>query len=233
MKQHTDNLLQLISNANWPGLYDRLGRMTNAEFRRTEQVIRESVMPTLSNAHYWDTFLHLLVYRRQAFLSSILAIRHLSHSGELDFTATEALAFIGWIHANSPESAVKLLRMGIPMLVSSQQILSMIQWADIADSREVASILTKETSPHAYHALFMMLKHNDDHPALLRSACMAMLRKGDDMSFNMASILRSYFDIQDINSTLSLQVEPYELSYLDQSADNFMHVLKGRRPKLT
>lgn len=230
--QHTDNLQQLIINANWTGLNERFNQMTNAEFRRTEQIIRENVLPTLSNAAYWNTYLHLILYRRQAFLSSILAIRHLARTDELSFSTAEAQAFISWIHANSPESVLKLLRMGIPQLSTSQQISSMIHWADSPDSREVAAILTKETSPHAYHALFQFLKHEDYNMPLLRTSCTTLMRKGDDMSFNMASILRSYFDIKDINSTLSLQVKPYELSYIDQSYDKFLHVLKGKRPKL-
>ena len=230
--QQTDNLQQLIINANWIALYERFNRMTNAEFRRTEQIVREKVLPALSNSDYWNAFLHLLLYRRQAFLSSILAIHHLARTNQLDFSTAEPQAFIDWIHTNSSESVIKLLRMGIPQLTTSQQIVSMIRWTDSPDSREVAAILTKETSAHAYHALFQFLKHEDDDMPLLRTSCTTLLRKGDDMSFNMASILRSYFDIKDINSTLSLHIEPYELSYIDQSFDNFMHVLKGRRPKL-
>lgn len=229
----TDNISSYITASDWDGLYERFDRMSNAEFRRSEQLVRTSILPTLDNDAFWDAYHHLLIYRRQAFLSSILAIRHLAMTGALSFQTASAQAVARWLQTESPASVVKVLRMAIPLLANYQQILGIFVWLDFSDSREIVQLLTKETSAHAYYALFHHLKHEADNTALLRSACMALMRKGDDMSFNMASILRSYFDIIDINSTLSLQVEPYELSYLDQSADNFIHVLKGRRPKLT
>jgi hypothetical protein len=77
-----------------------------------------------------------------------------------------------------------------------------------------------------------VLRRAADNQPLLRAACLAIMKKNDDMSFNMASLLRSYFDLNDIKSTFSLQIEPYELSYIEQSYDNFEHILKGKQPKL-
>ena len=227
-----EKLQTLISTADWTSLYERFNHMSNAEFRRVEQVLRQSVLPGLTNAQFWDAYLHLLQYRRQAFLSAILAIHHLAQSGQLDCTCDEALAVARWFHADAPDSVVKVVRMALPLLTSSTQIYEFLHLFDYTDNREIAAILLKENTPHAYYSLFQHLKHEADNPPLLRSACTTLLRKGDDLSFNMASILRSYFDITDINSTLSLQIEPYELSYIDQSFDNFVHVLRGKRPKM-
>ncbi len=232
MQLSDSNINTLIAQRNWDSLYSRFDRMSNSEFRRVQQMVRVQILPHLSADLFWDAYLHLLVYRRQSFLSSIMAIHHLAHAGQLTFDCPEALATSSWLRANSPDSVVKVLRMAVPELASSEQIQACFQWLDFSDSREIASILVHETSAHAYHALFTMLKHDDGNMPLLRSVFVNLLRKGDDMSFNMASILRAYFDIKDINCTLSLQIEPYELSYIDQSADNFMHVLKGKQPKM-
>lgn len=227
-----DTIRSYINSANWDGLYEKFGRMSNAEFRRIEASIRDLVLPYLSNSQFWDTYLHLLTYRRQAFLSSILAIRRLSKSGELDFRCVEAQDVAKWIHANTPESAAKIVRMAVPLLADSRQITALFQWMNFTDSREIIAILTKEPSPQTYHALFQYLRHEGDNQSLQRMACITLMRRSDDLSFNMASILRSYFDITDINSTFSLRIEPHELSYIDQSYSNFAHVLQGRRPVL-
>ena len=52
------------------------------------------------------------------------------------------------------------------------------------------------------------------------------------MAFNMASILRGYFGIEQINMNFSLRIEPYELNYIDKSFANFNNFLNGRRPVL-
>ena len=146
-----------IKNRDWDALSHHLASVSNAEFRRLQTVMREKVMPHLANEMFWETYLHLLMFRRQAFLPCVLAAKGLAKSGSLDFDCQEA--------------------------------------------REVA-------------------------------ACQAIMKKSDDMSFNMASLLRSYFDLHEIKSTFSLQIEPYELSYIEQSYENFEHILKGKRPKL-
>ena len=58
------------------------------------------------------------------------------------------------------------------------------------------------------------------------------MKKNNDMAYNMASILKHYFGIDELKATFSLLIEPYELSYIEQNYDNFNHVLKGKRPRL-
>ena len=117
-------------------------------------------------------------------------------------------------------------------MVSAQQIEALFQFAGFHDERECVAVLIKESTPYAYYVLFNVLRRAADNRQLLVAACQAIMRKNDDMSFNMASLLRSYFDLNEIKSTFSLQIEPYELSYIEQSYDNFMHVLKGKRPRI-
>ena len=58
------------------------------------------------------------------------------------------------------------------------------------------------------------------------------MKRKDDLSYNMASILRTYFGLSEIQGQLSLKVEEYELSYLESSFEKFRFVLEGRRPNL-
>ena len=221
-----------IMNRDWDGLSHHLGSVSNAEFRRLQTVMREKVMPHLANEAFWATYLHLLMFRRQAFLPCVLAAEGLAKSESLDFDCQEAREVAAWMQANSPDSVVKVVRMMVPILTSAQQIEGLFRLFEWDNERECALVLIKESTPWAYYVLFNVLRRAADNRQLLVAACQAIMRKNDDMSFNMASLLRSYFDLNEIKSTFSLQIEPYELSYIEQSYDNFLHVLKGKRPRI-
>lgn len=228
----SDIILAIIRSKDWNELTRLFQSASNAEFRKMETMVRERVMPQLTNEEFWVAYLHLLQYRRQAFLPCILAIVGLAKAGTLDLSCKEAQEVSRWLHANSPESVVKIVRMAVPLLTTAGQIEGFLRLFEFHDERECVAVLVKESTPYAYYALFNVLRHAADNQPLLRSACLAIMKKNDDMSFNMASLLRSYFDLNDIKSTFSLQIEPYELSYIEQSYENFEHILKGKRPKL-
>ena len=45
------------------------------------------------------------------------------------------------------------------------------------------------------------------------------------MAYKMASLLKSYFDIENVPVTFSLNIESYQLSRLDQGYDKFKKML--------
>lgn len=228
----SDIILAFIHSKDWDGLAQHFQSASNADFRKMETEVRERVMPKLSNSEFWEAYLHLLMYRRQAFLPCVLGAAGLAKNGTLDVDCEEAKTVACWLQEHSPESVAKIIRMAIPLLTTASQIESVLRLFDYHDERECAAVLVKESTPYAYFVLFNVLRRAADNRQLLVAACQAIMRKNDDMSFNMASLLRSYFDLNEIKSTFSLQIEPYELSYIEQSYDNFLHVLKGKRPKV-
>lgn len=228
----SDIILAYIRSGDWEELTRLFQSASNADFRKMETLVRERVMPQLSNAEFWEAYLHLLMYRRQAFLPCILGAAGLAKAGTLDVNCKEAKEVAAWVQEHSPESAAKIVRMAIPLLATASQIEGFLSLFEYHDERECATVLMKESTPYAYYVLFNVLRRAADNRQLLVAVCQAVMKKNDDMSFNMASLLRSYFDLHEIKSTFSLQIEPYELSYIEQSYDNFLHVLKGKRPKL-
>ncbi len=222
----------LIESKDWAGLGNLFARQSNADFRRTESLVRDSVMPYLSNDDFWDTYMHLMMFRRQSFLACICSIGELAKTGRLDFSSQKAVELAQWMRLTSPESEAKVVRMALPLLVTGEQILSLFHLFSFTDEKSKVAVLVKETSPHAYYALFETLKQVPDDSQLLRAACLAVMRKSDDLSFNMASILKSYFGLDDIRSSFSLRIEPYELSFIDRSYENFLCVLYGKRPQM-
>ena len=223
-------LKQYIEKEDFDGLFQSLGKLSNSEFRRSEKIIRDA-MTSLPNDSFWNVYYHLVEYRKQSFLSCIMSIGKLAKNNDIDFSCPGAQILAEWLNKESPESVVKILRMAIPFLTTEEQMDGMRKLFGVDDDKQWISILIKEDTPLAYYLLFKALSKIEDRDFLLR-CCIILMKKNNDISYNMTSILKSYFGLDTLKTTLSLQIEPYELSYLDKSYENFIHILQGKRPRL-
>ncbi len=225
-------MLQFILARDWESMNKMLHSLSNMEFKRMQSVMRTELLPRLDNALFWETLLHIIIFKKAAFISGALSASRLAKSGELNFECDEARALLNYLRTHSPESVVKIANMMITFLNSEEQINSMFKTFCINDEKERIAILIKETSPLAYYMLFKNLCQLQDDTATARKCCIFYMQKKDDRSYNMACILRSYFDIPNINTKFSLTIEPYELSYIERSYDTFLRILNGKRPSI-
>ena len=126
---------------------------------------------------------------------------------------------------------MKMVRMAIGLLETEEQISGLFSWLRIDQPGQRASALLSLNTPIAYYLLFQTLRHAEGERELVLRCCQMLIRKSDDLSFNMVAILREYFGLTELKNTLSLRIQPYELSYIDSSYANFEHVLQGKRPR--
>lgn len=224
---------EAIKTADWEGMTAMLDRLPNSEFRRMETQLRERIMPALGNEEFWGAYLHLLMYRRQAFLTCILAVKNLARDGQLDFSVDAALQTAEWLKTNAAESVVKVVRMALPLMQSVEQINGLLDVFKIEKDADQVNVLLTQTTTQVYYVLFQKLKMMDDNRQLLRTALLTLMKKNDELSWGMASLVKAYFGLDDIKSTFALRIEPFELSYADKSYDNFAHIIKGKPIKTT
>jgi len=59
----------------------------------------------------------------------------------------------------------------------------------------------------------------------LKKYYVLLVQKGDHRSFNMACIVRSYFDLTDLPGRFSLHLPPYKLNRLDLTPESFAKIL--------
>ena len=224
-----EQLTTYLERDDFEGLRQWLGRLSNSDFRRVERIVREDIMPSLDNERFWEVFRFFAVYRPQAFLPCIASIRHLSDNGTLNFENDD----VRKIAKELPESGIsKIVGMALPHLNDENQIEGLFKAFHFNDPFKCVSALIKQDSSLAYYILFKILKHNSDKRDLCVKTCQFMMKKNNDISFNMASILREYFGLQEVKGQFSLKVEHFELNYIDKSFDTFKYVLEGRKPRI-
>lgn len=202
-------------------------RMSNSEFRRVQPVVRNEILPRLTNEDFWEAFSHFLAFRPQAFLSCIHCISGLAENGTLNLNNPHVVAIGNQLDERQRQ---KLVGMALPYLSTEQTIRQLFTAMHIDSIDTRLSLLIRESTPLAYYEIFKALKEMPDHHDKCVSCCRQIMKKQDDLSYNMASILRTYFGLSEIQGQLSLKVEQYELSYLEQSFGKFRFVLEGRRP---
>lgn len=222
-----------IENHDEGQLHSTLARLTNMEFKRAEQSVRESLLPSLPNNLFWEALLGLIRFRRQAFASGIMAAESLARKGVLDFDCVEAQALSEYVRTCCPpDAADKMVSMALPKMQTEDQMDGLFRCFKVDNPRTRIALLLKSESPLAYYVLFKSLKHIPDQKDIVRKCCIYIMKRNNDMAFNMASIMRTYFGIDDLKSHLSLRIEPYELNLIDRSYETFLDFLNGKRPKV-
>ena len=225
-------LHQLILDGNWEQLNATFAAMTHTEFRRASMYLRTSVLPVLENNVCWEAIFHLVQYRRQAFLSCVLALQPLALSGRLDFSCQGAQAFAVYLLQEAPEAVPKVVNMVLPFLQTDGQVDVFFHTFRVEDKKQQVLALLKVESPLAYYLLFTRLRHLPDCRQFALDCCRYIMRRDNDMAYNMVAIMQAYFGLYELRGQFSLRIAPYELSLLDRDAQSFYHVLNGKRPQL-
>ncbi|MCR5312202.1 MAG: hypothetical protein K6E54_00880 [Bacteroidaceae bacterium] len=227
----TDLVYNAIANHDWEGMKLYMSRMNILDFRRIQTQLRKKILPSLTNDDFWNTYLHLIKYKKAAFLACATAAERLAQDEIIDFNNEHIKQLSLYLHSQYPEAIVSLMNILIPILTQERQIESLFEAFNV-DYRTRIAVLLKHNSPIVYYMLFKTLCHHHESKELIGKCCLFIIKKKDDMSLNMAYIMKEYFDLNDVKCPKSLNIERYELSYIERNYDNFLNVLLGKRPKL-
>lgn len=227
----TEQMTLLVKARNWDGVLTTLGRLSNSQFRLMEKAVREQVLTQLDNDLFWEALSHLIIYKRQAFISGIVAAEHLVGNDTLDFHNHHVETLARHLMQTKPESLQKLCNMMMPLLRSEQQVRDMFHTLHVENPEARLASLLKTDSPLSYYVIFKTLKECDEKTVAYR-CCQALMKRHDDMAFNAVCIIKAYFGLDDLPGRFSLRVEQYELSHIDRNFDTFKRALYGKRPQL-
>ena len=226
-----EKALMFVGTRDWEGLGRMLRSLSNMEFRRMERVMREEVLTELDNEAFWETLLHIIIYKRAGFISGATAVGHLATDGTLNFEAEGVRLLYEHLKETDEGSIVKLCNMIMPALQTEAQVMGL--WSAFHVENEVMrlTMLLKVDSPLSYYLIFKTLKLIEDK-VVARKCCMSLIKRQDDRAFNAVCIIKAYFGLDDLPGRFSMKIEPYELSHIDRNYDTFCHVLDGKRPKV-
>lgn len=234
VRQHNpllrNRLLSYITAHDAAGLADCLATLSNTEFRTAGFLLGEELLPLLGNEEeqeatvFWDFFLTIVPRHPKAYLGTFLkaaaslykAEKLSLNDGRLDSYAKEQA---------SPIDCKKALEALLPEIKTPQDGMRLLQLFSEEKAEAQVQALLKTSTPVGYYLLFRTLKTCEENRQLLHQCCIALLKKGDSRSFNLACILYEYFGLDQLPATFSLQIRPYQLGRLDDSYESFLKIL--------
>ena len=230
-------LKALFAAEDWEGVQVYLSSLSNAQFRTAGYLIGERLLTDANADVFWEVARRLILWQPKAFTVTIgkaAAARFEKGTLSLNDQGFNELA-----EALKGESHFidrhKLLVVWLPAVRDYVKMESLFDSFGVTDARQRVELLVPVDGLTAAFVLLRALRFEEHDSDFLTRVCRALIRRASDenssqskernLCFNMASLLRTYFDLPDLRGTFSLTIEPYELSRIDTDFDVFSRVV--------
>lgn len=136
------------------------------------------------------------------------------------------------VPSNSRAYLGSLLKQGAPLLrqgllrFPDTRLGQFCAQGSAVDVAKMLDFLLQHPTPATYYEVFQQLKHHADDRKLLYRYCQSLLNEGSDLSYNMAALMGTYFDLQ-LPASFALRLQPYQISRLDEGYEPFCKLLRS------
>lgn len=226
-------LSAIFEGREWDILIPYLTTLSNSHFRTAGYLIGERCLPAVGADDFWAVAQRLILWDAKAFTVTVgkaASARFKSGSLSLDDAG-----FLHLMSALQDDSHVidreKLLRLWLPSATKPETMEQLFNHLGVLTPRRRVDFLLQYDNLCAAFVLLRTLRFEEHDRDYLTGVCRQLIRRaatqssatssGGSLSFNLASLLRTYFDLPDLRGTFSLHLEPYELTSIDTDFDVF------------
>ncbi len=211
-------LKSIYENKQWDQITPYLEGLTNSRFYTASYMLGDSLLPKMEADDFWTVVTLLYNYSPKAFLSLCMRVAG-KRQEDLEHPKAEAL----WKRiAETPVEVQKTLFSLLPMIKDNvplvEHLLNVMNCVDPHD--RIAFLLQFNTPATAYLLLLAVRRIEEDRTLVLRTTYY-LIKKGDALSYNMASLFKVFFGLDEVRGTFSLRLEPYELARLENDYEAF------------
>lgn len=217
----------MVANGKWGDLFQYLDHMSHSNFKSAKFILESDVLLLAPPPVFWDAAYRLVAYRPKAFLNSVAKVaRNRSNRGDrqVDFDALSRIASL--LEGEEAQPARhRFIRYVLPLMQSAGDVDALFGAFGVSSLETRALFLREVPEPLHFFLLFACLRRLDDH-GMAADCCRFLMRQGDDLSYNLASLLKGYFDLKDVKGVFSLRLQPYEYGYLENSFPAFEKTIR-------
>lgn len=208
--------------------------LSNSQFRHVSKLLGEQILKDVSVDDFWKIFKTLFFHDRKAYLGTLIkalvqrmqAISPLLEGKALESSGIWNSDFAELCRALNETDRKKLLVTLLPLLSSPIDVERFLLQCGLQEYVDwIPYLLQVQSMPCAY-LLLKALRYVESDRALLIRTCHFLMKRGDSQSFNLASLLRLSFGLEEVRGTFSLSLEPYQLSRVEQNYDAFIQVMR-------
>lgn len=221
-------LTALFAAADWERLVAYLDSLSNAHFRTAGYIIGERLMCDVGRETFWTVMLRLTVWQSKAFLvtmakAAVPRLKGGTLSLEDDGFARLAALLAQPGHEIDRE---KLLRQWLPAMSDPNAIERLFDMLAIHDARRRLAALIRVDTLAANYVLLRTLRFEEHDHAFLVLTCRELMHRQSNSSYNLASLVRAFFGLDEVRGVFSLTLEPYEIARADSDFAVFARIVQ-------
>lgn len=217
----------MVADADVPKLLDYFKGMSHGQFRIASMALANEALLSrnCSEENYWRVFAGIVPTNPKAFLGTFLkAAVHRYDEGSLHITLSPELQ--GFAAQASPIDRRKVMEAFLPRVKTSEEVNVLLSLFVAGEPQDRVNALLKVDSAVVCYCLFRELRQQEGDDALIHQTALSLMRRQTKHGYNLASMIQAYFGLDPLPGTFSLRLNPYELSLLERSEEEFMKILK-------
>lgn len=216
IEQH---LLQPLKDADSEGLVRLLSSFSRSEQRTAGYMLGERLLLDCPAELYWQMTEALVCYDSKAYLITLMKtflLRLSRGTASLSDVPFSRLA-AGFNEVERQKVALLLL----PELEQPKQVEQLFQLLGLAKGREQLVYLIRVDTLPCLFLLLRSLRYVEHDRAEVLKVARQLMKRGSGSSFNLASIVKVAFGLDELSGTFSLRLQPYQIARLEQSYEAF------------
>lgn len=213
------HLLPVVQAGDAEGLVRLLDSFSRSEQRTAGYMLGERLLLDCPPDVYWKMTEALVRYDSRAYLITLMKtflVRLKRGTSGFSDAAFKRLA----ASFNEVERQ-KVALLILPALAHPEQAEQLFRLLNISKGREQMVYLVRiDTRPCLFLLLRSLRYIEHDREEVLKVA-RQLIKRGTGASFNLASIVKVAFGLDELSGTFSLRLQPYQIARLEQSYDAF------------
>lgn len=226
-----ERLEAFVRTESWEGLTSYLDGLSHRDFRMAGFIMSERFMPRMDTPLFWNLFYALLAYDSKAFLMTMLKSvplrrRQMGFSLCREDGYRRVAAYLNQCGTDIDRSKFISYMLGV-FAEEVDELEFLLGSLHVDHPRERMHYLLRGEGLGCYYLLFKAMRQTEHDRDLLTGCCRFLMRKGDALSFNLASVAKVYFDLPQVKGSFSLKLDPYQLGRLEMSYASFRRVMQS------
>ncbi|MBR4307511.1 MAG: hypothetical protein IKT83_05945 [Bacteroidaceae bacterium] len=216
IEQH---LLQPLKDADSEGLVRLLSSFSRSEQRTAGYMLGERLLLDCPAELCWQMTEALVCYDSKAYLITLMKtfLLRLSRGTASLSDVTFGRLAAGFNEVERQKVALLLL----PELEQPKQVEQLFQLMGLAKGREQLVYLIRVDTLPCLFLLLRSLRYVEHDRAEVLKVARQLMKRGTAGSFNLASIIKVAFGLDELLGTFSLRLQPYQIARLEQSYEAF------------
>ena len=204
---------------NFDALLELLYSFSHSQFRTAVYMIGERYALELPKDTFWNLFALLLQRDAKAFLVVMLkALSERMAKGDAAITDDGFEQLCSIMNEVDRQKTIDFL---LPFLIDDEQVRHLFRCFGMQEPSEWMPYLIRVNTLPCAFVLFSSLRYIEHERDYLVRIAYYLMKRGDGLSFNLASLMKAYFGLEELKGTFSLQLKPFELARLETSYKAF------------